>query len=117
MMVSSFVQSPPAHTLFSGLQSGPDSCLAYSVVCGVQLDFQVGVLSLEDVLKAVRLRLSSSTDSELRSIACELHEGKLLLLGQVSSYAQKQFAQELVRPLASKLRIMNSVTVVRSERN
>jgi len=78
---------------------------------------QVSVLTSEDILKAVRLRLRNSFDAEMRSVECDLHQGDLLLRGQVSSYVQKQLVQELVRPVAGNLTIVNSVNVITFYRN
>ena len=48
----------------------------------------------------------------LRSLSCEHHEGVLVLRGQVSSWYQKQLAQEAVRHLPGVEAIINVVDVV-----
>jgi len=47
-----------------------------------------------------------------RQIACEYHEGTLILRGQVSSFYEKQLAQEAVRTLEGVEQIVNRIEVV-----
>lgn len=56
--------------------------------------------------------LRASTYWAIRHLACEHHEGMLVIRGQVSSYYQKQLAQELVRGLRGVEVIRNAVDVV-----
>jgi osmotically-inducible protein OsmY len=65
---------------------------------------QVAV-SAENLLQE-RLVLAS------RQIACEYHEGTLILQGQLSSFYEKQLAQEVVRTLAGVDQVVNKIEVV-----
>ena len=60
---------------------------------------------------ACRLLLSSMY-REVRGLACETCDGILILRGQVSSWHQKQVAQETVRHTPGIRMIVNYVEVV-----
>ncbi len=47
----------------------------------------------------------------LRQLTVERHEERLLITGQVTSYYQKQQAQETVRAVAKGVAVVNSVEV------
>ena len=64
---------------------------------------QVAV-SAENLLQ-VRLVLAS------RQIACEYHDGTLILRGQVPSFYEKQLAQEALRRLEGVDQIVNKIEV------
>jgi len=61
---------------------------------------------------AARRLLLSSEYREVRALACETCEGILVLRGQVSSWHQKQVAQEILRHLSGIRKIVNNVEVV-----
>jgi len=61
---------------------------------------------------AARRLLFSSVYREVRGLACETCEGTLILSGQVSSWHQKQVAQETLRHLSGIRKIVNDVEVV-----
>lgn len=62
--------------------------------------------------EAARRRLRSSTHREVQVLTCEHHEGALILRGQVTSWHQKQVAQETIRHLPDVGMIVNCVEVV-----
>jgi BON domain len=68
------------------------------------------------IAKTARKRLKASPHTPLRSIRCEVHEGVLVLRGQVTSYYIKQLAQETVRTLEGVGAIINVVEVTGTER-
>jgi osmotically-inducible protein OsmY len=77
--------------------------------------FRVGRQSMArngDIAAAARNRLQASAYRGVRSIVCDYHEGVLVLRGRVSSYHQKQLAQEAIRRVAGILEIVNAVQVV-----
>ncbi|WP_197998392.1 BON domain-containing protein [Gimesia maris] len=61
---------------------------------------------------AARRLLLSSVYREVRGLACETCEGTLILRGQISSWHQKQVAQETLRHLPDIRKIVNNVEVV-----
>lgn len=65
-----------------------------------------------DFAAAVQQRFAASSHFELRSVTCEQRVGVLVLRGRVSSYYQKQLAQEVVRQIAGLLTIQNAVEVI-----
>jgi osmotically-inducible protein OsmY len=62
-------------------------------------------VSAENLLQE-RLVLAS------RQIACEYDEGTLILRGQLSSFYEKQLAQEFARTLAGVDQVVNKIEVV-----
>ncbi len=69
--------------------------------------------SKEDVLlNGVHQRLRASGYQELRSLACEYHEGMLILRGRLSSHFLKQLGQEAVRTQPGVKMIVNAIEVV-----
>ena len=66
-----------------------------------------------EIAKTAGKRLQASLHTPLRSIRCEVHEGVLVLRGQVTSYYLKQLAQETVRTLEGVEVIVNVVEVIR----
>ena len=63
------------------------------------------------VLEAANDRLSRSTYPLLGRLACEYHDGVLVLSGRVRSFYEKQLAQESVRSLVGVDQIVNDVEV------
>lgn len=55
--------------------------------------------------------LTRSPIHALRSLHVEQHGEQLVLSGRLSSFYYKQLAQELVRSVASDLRVVNSIDV------
>lgn len=49
-----------------------------------------------------------------KELHCRLHEGRLIIHGQVASYCQKQTAQEAVRVLPGVIEITNQLQVAYS---
>lgn len=66
---------------------------------------------LPGVASTAEIRLRSSSYQALKAITCEYHEGVLTLQGRVTSYYQKQIAQELVASLGGVREIDNRLVV------
>lgn len=64
-----------------------------------------------DVSSAVQDRLGVSSYAEVRRLTCTQRGGALVLTGRVSSYYQKQVAQETAREFAGELSIVNALEV------
>lgn len=65
-----------------------------------------------DIAAVARDRLESSSYRGVRSLSCEFDGSVLVLRGRVSSYHQKQLAQEAVRGITGVRKVNNSVQVV-----
>jgi osmotically-inducible protein OsmY len=63
------------------------------------------------VARAVQV-LQKQLDPANRQITCEYHEGVLLLRGRLSSFYEKQLAQEALRTLEGVDQIVNKIEVV-----
>lgn len=63
-------------------------------------------------------RLQSSPYAALRKLSCYFHfeRGGLILRGQLSSYYEKQLAQEALAGLEGVVRVVNETEVVDSDR-
>jgi osmotically-inducible protein OsmY len=66
----------------------------------------------EHMERQAAARLRRSPYSEVRSVACEFHEGLLRLRGRVSSFYLKQVAQTAVMDLDGVEEIHNHLEVV-----
>ena len=64
-----------------------------------------------DYERLARLALASSGLRPIRELSVERLGDSLVLAGQVSTFYQKQVAQELVRAVAGKLAVLNEVEV------
>jgi osmotically-inducible protein OsmY len=64
-----------------------------------------------DLAAAAQDRLESQAYRRVRSLSCSCHDGVLMLSGRVSSYHEKQLAQEAVKGLAGIRRVVNLVRV------
>lgn len=71
-----------------------------------------GIAACDPPLAAAHRLLRSSVYREVRALTCEIHEEVLILRGQVSSWHQKQVAQEIVRDVPGIRVIVNSVKVM-----
>ncbi len=65
-----------------------------------------------DVTEEARERLRRSPYMPVRSLSCEFERGVLRLRGSLSSFYQKQLAQEAVVGLSGVEEIVNEVAVV-----
>ncbi len=72
----------------------------------------VSLPECDAVAESARQRLRASGYLGVRALSCEHHEGVLVLRGQVSSWHQKQLAQESVRCLSGVAQIINAVDVL-----
>jgi hypothetical protein len=69
-------------------------------------------LVVDDIVEIAGERLRATGYPELRRIDCSCCRGLLILRGRVTSYFQKQLAQETLRNLPGKRSILNEVEVV-----
>lgn len=70
--------------------------------------------SMKDVRSRVATALAASSNPRLRFIKVELdeeHENTVCLSGRVTSFYQKQLAQELVRSIDSDVEVRNDLKV------
>ncbi len=67
--------------------------------------------SLGSVTESARERLRSSPYLPVRSLACEFDRGVLRLRGRLSSFYQKQLAQQAVMGLSGVVEVVNEVVV------
>ena len=67
--------------------------------------------TLTDITESARERLRRSPYWPLRSLACEFDHGALRLRGRLSSYYQKQLAQETVLAVCGVAQVVNEVVV------
>ncbi len=65
----------------------------------------------DSVTEAARKRLHSSPYMPVRSVSCEFDQGVLHLRGCLSSFYQKQLAQEAVAGLSGVEKVVNEVVV------
>jgi osmotically-inducible protein OsmY len=63
------------------------------------------------VVKDARRRLVKCSYKSVQLVACDYHEGILILRGHVSSYFHKQLAQEAVRDVAGVDKVVNAIEV------
>lgn len=66
---------------------------------------------LDSVTASARERLRRCPYPSVRSLDCEFERGVLRLRGQLSSYYQKQIAQETVAGLSGVEEVVNEVVV------
>jgi hypothetical protein len=66
----------------------------------------------ESSLQEAQVALQVSPEFALRGLMVERVDGKLRLSGTVSSFYQKQLAQEVVRSVAQGLDVVNLVRVI-----
>jgi osmotically-inducible protein OsmY len=66
----------------------------------------------DDVAKAAVARLRTSPYSALRNVSCEYDDGMLILHGRLSSYYNKQLAQETVSGVEGVVQVVNRTEVV-----
>jgi hypothetical protein len=70
-------------------------------------------ISLHELAEAARRRLKNTSYHRIRGLSCECDErGVLYLRGRLSSYYQKQLAQEAVAGLPGIVGIVNHAEVV-----
>lgn len=71
-----------------------------------------GERDYEDLAAVARKCLRASAHRALRYLTCEYGQGILILRGRVSSYYDKQLAQESVRHLPGIKGLLNGIEVV-----
>jgi osmotically-inducible protein OsmY len=65
-----------------------------------------------DLAEVARSCLQTNPYPDVKDLECEYHEGVLVLRGHVSTYYQKQLAQEAVRDIQGIELVVNVVEVV-----
>jgi osmotically-inducible protein OsmY len=65
-----------------------------------------------DVTERARERLRQCPYASVRSVSCEFDRGVLRLRGRLSSFYQKQLAQEAVAHLSGVMEVVNEVAVI-----
>jgi hypothetical protein len=68
----------------------------------------------ENVVAKARERLTMAPYPPVRNVACEYVDGVLFLRGEVPTFFEKQFAQEVVFALDGVTRVVNEIKVVGS---
>lgn len=68
-------------------------------------------IPFDSVTESAKERLRSSPYLPVRSLACEFDRGVLRLRGRLSSFYQKQLAQEAVAGLLGVEEVINEVVV------
>jgi hypothetical protein len=72
-----------------------------------------GNLPSSDIVQAARARLSASPYPTIQKLTCECDEqGVLFLRGRLTSFYQKQLAQEAVARMPGMTRLVNEAEVV-----
>lgn len=69
------------------------------------------IVTGDAVCDSVQTALRCSPVAALRKLRVDRSNGRLMILGRVSSYYHKQLAQEMVRTLAAGCTIENAVEV------
>ena len=64
------------------------------------------------ILQEARQALADQLFHLRKSLKCEYRDGRLLLMGRVTSYYQKQVAQEVVLRLDAVDQVVNQIEVV-----
>ena len=62
-------------------------------------------------------RFRANSHTALRGIACKSEQGVLVLEGHLSTFFQKQLAQEIVANIEGILQVVNHIEVVRSDQS
>ena len=75
------------------------------VDCEAHLDSQA-------VTERAQRCLQKSAYTAIRNVSCEYDQGMLFLRGRLTSYHQKQAAQEAVRNLEGVVQVVNQIEVV-----
>ena len=67
------------------------------------------------IAATARARFRASSHTALRGISCKAERGVLVLEGQLSTFFQKQLAQELVANIDDVVQVVNHIEVVDSD--
>jgi len=66
----------------------------------------------KNILDLVNTLLEAKLDSDVNRVSCQYEDGLLVLRGTLSSFYQKQLAQEAVRNLEGVRQIRNEIQVL-----
>ena len=69
------------------------------------------------IAEIAEARFRESSRMALRSICCKAERGVLVLEGQLSTFFQKQLAQEIVANIEGVEQVVNQIEVVSSDRS
>ena len=69
------------------------------------------------IAEIAEARFRESSRMALRSICCKAERGVLVLEGQLSTFFQKQLAQEIVAHIEGVVQVVNQIEVVSSDRS
>lgn len=62
-------------------------------------------------------RFRANSRTSLRGISCKVDRGVVVLEGHLSTFFQKQLAQEIVAHIEGVVQVVNQIEVVNSERS
>ena len=82
--------------------------MAVFTVAAEEPDHRVG-----SVGATAKVRLLNSPYRAIRDLSCEYDSGVLVLKGRLLTFYQKQLAQEAVRAVVGKTKLVNSIDVGR----
>ncbi len=71
----------------------------------------VAVTGIADIQRRAQAALANSPFYELRELQVDPQGGALLISGTVSSFYQKQLAQEVVRSVCREIEVINAIHV------
>lgn len=77
---------------------------AFQVECDADFDSQT-------VTASARRCLQKSLNTAIKSVSCDYSRGVLFLRGRLTSYFEKQSAQEAVRHLQGVTQVVNQIEV------
>ena len=63
------------------------------------------------IIAAAKAKLQENPYPQVQKLSCELRDGMLIINGRVSSFFEKQQAQEAIRCVAGVAGILNAVSV------
>jgi osmotically-inducible protein OsmY len=69
------------------------------------------------MIRTAEALFRASTHTELRGISCTLDRGSLILEGRLSTFFQKQLAQEIGASIEGVVQVINRIEVVSSDRS
>jgi hypothetical protein len=81
---------------------------------GIPTMAHVGGNGKEDrnVARSAQQLLEHQLRKMIRDVACDLNDESLVIKGRTNSFYHKQLAQEAVRAVAGKLKVINQIEVV-----
>jgi osmotically-inducible protein OsmY len=68
-----------------------------------------------DIAAIAEARLRASSHRAIRGISCKYDKGMLVLEGRLSTFSQKQLAQEIAANIEGVVQVVNQIEVVGSD--